>query len=381
MRTLSVIGARPQFIKIAPVCRAMERFNARGGVRVDDIIVHTGQHYDDAMSAVFFKELAIPPPAVNLEVGSGRHAEQTGRMLMGLEKVIQERGPDVVIVYGDTNSTLAGALAAAKLRVPVAHVEAGLRSFNRAMPEEINRIVADHISDVLYVPTATGMDNLRSEGRSERSVLVGDVMLDAVEFNRALCDDSPVLRKLGLEPNEYVLVTVHRAENTSEAALEEILDLLNHVATHYRAVVFPMHPRTRNLVLHGARRWQPSERLHVVEPIGYLENLFLIDHARLVLTDSGGLQKEAFFLGTPCITLREETEWPETVAAGGNRIAGTDRATVLTALDGWEQKISAGKVDFATRAREQFGGGKASDAIVEHLAAFCAARVAAPVNR
>jgi UDP-GlcNAc3NAcA epimerase len=290
-------------------------------------------------------------------------------MLMGLEKVIQERKPDVVIVYGDTNSTLAGALAAAKLCVPVAHIEAGLRSFNRAMPEEINRIVADHISDVLYVPTATGMDNLRNEGRAERSVLVGDVMLDAVEFNRTLCDDSPLLRKLGLARSEYVLVTVHRAENTSEEALTQVLGLLNHVATHYRPVIFPMHPRTKNLL--QARHWQPSERLHVVEPIGYLENLFLLGNARLVLTDSGGLQKEALFLGTPCITLREETEWPETVAAGGNRIVGTDRAGAVAALEDWEARISAGKVDFTTRARERFGGGKASDAIVEHLASFC----------
>jgi UDP-N-acetylglucosamine 2-epimerase len=374
MRTVSIIGARPQFIKIAPGCRAIERFNARGGEQIDDLIVHTGQHYDEAMSAIFFDELRIPRPAVNLEVGSGSHAEQSAKMLMGLEKVIQQSEPNAVVVYGDTNSTLAGALAAAKLCVPVAHIEAGLRSFNRRMPEEINRIVADHVSDVLYGPTQTAMENLRNEGRGAHSVLSGDVMLDAVEFNRTLLDDSQTLRNLGLKSNEYVLVTVHRAENTSQEVLGDLLALLNEIAEDYRPVIFPMHPRTKNILLQGGQRWHTSERLHVVDPIGYLENLFLIEHARLVLTDSGGLQKEAFFLGTPCITLREETDWPETVSGGGNSIVGTERSAVLGALTAWESKIAAGRIDFAAAAREQFGNGRASDVIVEHLAAFCAAR-------
>jgi UDP-GlcNAc3NAcA epimerase len=374
MRTLSIIGARPQFIKIAPVCRAIERHNAAGGEKIEDVIVHTGQHYDDAMSAIFFKELRIPLPAVNLEVGSGSHAEQSARMLMGLEKVIKEREPTVVVIYGDTNSTLAGALAAAKLCVPVAHVEAGLRSFNRRMPEEINRIVADHVSDVLYAPTQTAMVNLRNEGRADRSVFSGDVMLDAVEFNRTLVSDSRLLRELELEPNNYVLVTVHRAENTSLEVLRELLVTLNEVAKDYRPVIFPMHPRTKNILRTGGASLATSSRLHVVEPIGYLENLYLIENARLVMTDSGGLQKEAFFLDTPCITLRTETEWPETVAGGGNRVVGTSRAAVLEAVDAWEARIASAKVDFAAETRSWFGDGKASDRIVEHLVAFCAGR-------
>jgi UDP-GlcNAc3NAcA epimerase len=374
IRTLSVIGARPQFIKIAPMCRAIERHNASGGTPIEDIIVHTGQHYDDAMSAIFFQELRIPPPAVNLEVGSGSHAEQTARMLIGLEKVIAERKPTVVVVYGDTNSTLAGALAASKLGVPVAHIEAGLRSFNRRMPEEINRIVADHLADVLYGPTATAMVNLRNEGRADRSVLSGDVMLDAVDFNRTLINESPTMGALGVEPNEYVLTTVHRAENTSPETLHDLLATFNEIAADYRPVIFPMHPRTKN-ILKGTE-FRAHERLHIVEPIGYLENLYLIERARLVMTDSGGLQKEAFFLDTPCITLRGETEWPETVDGGGNRIVGTNRADVLGALDVWESRIAGGQADFSAEARARFGGGKASDTIVRHLVEFCAERAA-----
>jgi UDP-GlcNAc3NAcA epimerase len=295
-------------------------------------------------------------------------------MLMGLEKVIKERDPTVVVIYGDTNSTLAGALAAAKLCVPVAHVEAGLRSFNRRMPEEINRIVADHVSDVLYAPTQTAMVNLRNEGRADRSVFSGDVMLDAVEFNRTLVADSRLLRGLELEPNNYVLVTVHRAENTSLEVLRELLVTLNEVAKDYRPVIFPMHPRTKNILRTGGASLATSSRLHIVEPIGYLENLYLIENARLVMTDSGGLQKEAFLLDTPCITLRTETEWPETVAGGGNRVVGTSRAAVLEAVDAWEARIASAKVDFAAEARSRFGDGKASDRIVEHLVAFCAER-------
>jgi UDP-GlcNAc3NAcA epimerase len=371
MRTLSIVGARPQFIKIAPVCRAIERFNRAGPVRIDDLIVHTGQHYDDSMSAVFFAELRIPPPAINLEIGSGSHAEQTGRMLMALEKVILETNPDAVVVYGDTNSTLAGALAAAKLRVPVAHVEAGLRSFNRAMPEEINRIASDHISDILFAPTRTAMVHLGKEGLEAKSVLSGDVMLDAVAFNRTLTKSSAVLGKLGIGERGYSLATIHRAENTSEGVLFGLVELLNELAEEYCPIVWPIHPRTRNVLQRAARRWHTSGRLHVIEPVGYLENLYLIEHSRLVLTDSGGVQKEALFLNAPCVTLRTETEWPETVECGANRVVGTERASVLDAVRDLEDRLKGGRPDFSAHVRDSFGDGRASESIVEHLAAFC----------
>jgi UDP-N-acetylglucosamine 2-epimerase len=374
VRTLSIIGARPQFIKIAPVCRAIERFNGRGGVQIEDVIVHTGQHYDEVMSAVFFGELKIPRPAVNLGIGSGGHGEQTGRMLIGVESVMKDSDPDVVIVYGDTNSTLAGVLAAAKLNVPVAHVEAGLRSFNRRMPEEINRVVADHVSDILYAPTDTAMANLRNEGRGSRSVLSGDVMYDAVQFNKGLLEASPTLRSLGLEREDYVLVTIHRAENTSVEVLSGLLGVMEEVASLNLPVIFPMHPRTKNILAQKLPDWRPSARLHVTEPVGYLENLFLIERARVILTDSGGMQKEAFFVGTPCITLRGETEWLETVESGGNIIAGTERANILAALDKTAAFGQRGRSELAAAAARRFGGGKASDVIVEHLASFCGER-------
>jgi UDP-GlcNAc3NAcA epimerase len=374
MRTVSIVGARPQFIKIAPVCRAIERYNATASDPIEDLIIHTGQHYDDSMSAVFFDELKIPRPAINLEIGSGPHGEQTGRMLMALEKVFRDTAPDVVIVYGDTNSTLAGALAASKLVIPVAHIEAGLRSFNRSMPEEINRIVSDHIADVLYAPTATAMRHLASEGLGAKSVPAGDVMLDAVTFNRTLATGSATFQSLGLQPRGYALATVHRAENTSEPTLFDVMALLNDIAERYWPIVLPMHPRTKHALQRSGRRWHTCERLHVIEPVGYLENLFLIERARLVLTDSGGLQKEAYFLNAPCITLRNETEWAETVQGGGNHVVGIERRAVLEAVVKWESSLGAGKPDFTAAANEQFGGGRASDEIVAHLAEFASSR-------
>jgi UDP-GlcNAc3NAcA epimerase len=374
MRSVTVVGARPQFIKIAPVCRAIERHNATAQVAIEDHIVHTGQHYDEGMSQIFFDELKIPRPAVNLEIGSGSHGEQTGRMLIALEKTFLELSPDVVIIYGDTNSTLAGALAAAKLRIPVAHVEAGLRSFNRAMPEEINRIVSDHVSDVLYAPTATASRNLIGEGLGAKTCQSGDVMYDAVRFNRELSSGSPALARLGLRIGEYALVTIHRAESTTAEVLAGLVRMLSALSESRWPIVLPMHPRTKAVLERGDPSWRPSRRLHIIEPVGYLENLYLIEHACMVLTDSGGLQKEAYFLGAPCITLRGETEWPETVAGGGNKIAGVVPERVLRAVDEWEAARAKRALDFAANAREQFGGGQASDAIVAHLAAWYAAR-------
>jgi len=369
MRTLTIVGARPQFIKIGPVCRAIERYNRSARDAIEDLILHTGQHYDDDMSKIFFDELAIPRPAINLEIGSGGHGEQTGRMLMGIEKVIVDTEPDVVVIYGDTNSTVAGALAAAKLQVPVAHVEAGLRSFNRAMPEEINRIVADHVSDVLYAPTETACEHLAKEGLGSKTIRTGDVMLDAVEFNRTLATCSAVLERLRYEPGEFILATIHRAESTTDSVLPALMDLLNTIAVTRWPIVLPMHPRTRAALARCASGWKPSPRLHIVDPVGYLENLYMIERARYVLTDSGGLQKEAYFLDTPCVTLRTETEWPETVDGGGNVVAGLSPESIAAAIDHWEARVADNARGFSEAVHRQFGGGRASDQIIEHLVA------------
>ncbi|MBS1715443.1 MAG: UDP-N-acetylglucosamine 2-epimerase (non-hydrolyzing) [Armatimonadetes bacterium] len=309
LRVLTVVGARPQFIKAAAVSRAFVRV---GGI--EEQIVHTGQHYDDAMSEQFFRELDIPSPAVNLDVGSASHGAQTGRMLEGIEAEIAARKPDRVLIYGDTNSTLAGALAAVKLHVPVAHVEAGLRSFNRAMPEEINRIVSDHVSDVLFAPTKTAVRNLAAEGiRGDKVLDVGDVMYDAALF--AGSGNGP---DIGFEPGTYVVATVHRAENTDDPA--KLTAILEGLAAAGRPVVLPMHPRTKN-ILQERGRWDWAQAtFRILEPLGYRDMAALVAHAGVVATDSGGLQKEAFFHRVPCVTLRTETEWTETVELGWNTV-------------------------------------------------------------
>ena len=314
-KILSIVGARPQFIKAAAVSRVLR---AARGMR--EVLVHTGQHYDPGMSGVFFRELEIPRPDRNLGIGSGGHGAQTGRMLEGLEGVIAKERPDWVLVYGDTNSTLAGALAAAKLKVPVAHVEAGLRSFNREMPEEINRVVADHVSDLLFAPTRTATANLRREGISRGKIVeTGDVMYDvALHYGEKAERASSILRKLVLEDRDYVLATVHRAENTDEPRrLRAIFDALRRLAGEV-AVVVPLHPRTRKVLARTG--WRPGKALRLIEPVGYLDMVMLEKHARLIATDSGGVQKEAFFYRVPCATLRTETEWVELVDAGWNRL-------------------------------------------------------------
>ncbi|MDQ3917963.1 MAG: UDP-N-acetylglucosamine 2-epimerase (non-hydrolyzing), partial [Acidobacteriota bacterium] len=288
-----------------------------------------GQHYDDRLSDVFFADLAIPQPAVHLGIGSGSHGVQTGAMLSALDGVLDAQRPDWVLVYGDTNSTLAGALAAAKLRVPVAHVEAGLRSFNRAMPEELNRVVADHLSSVLLCPSPAAVENLKAEGVTAGVHLVGDVMYDAVlRFAARAEERSTVLRDLGLGPNGYLLATVHRAENTDDTArLREILSAFSRIG---EPVVFPVHPRTRKII--GGLDLPLGPNVRAVGAVGYLDMLALERHARMILTDSGGVQKEAYWLGVPCVTLRDETEWVETVEAGWNTLAGADRARILEAV-------------------------------------------------
>lgn len=368
MRLISVVGARPQFVKIAPVCRAIAAHNARGDRPIEDLIVHTGQHYDPGMSDVFFDELQIPRATFHLGVGSGSHGVQTARMLEGIEALLLEHRPDAVVVYGDTNSTIAGALAAVKLHVPVVHVEAGLRSFNRGMPEEINRVATDHVSDLLLAPTPTAMRHLEAERLADRAVFTGDVMLDAVRHNLGLAAaGSRILAQLALESGTYGVVTLHRAENTTGTSLRAALDILNGVAASGLPLVFPVHPRTGNLIKAGIAGWRPHAGLKLVPALGYLDMLWLVHHARLVLTDSGGLQKEALFLGTPCVTLREETEWIETVEAGGNIVTGLDAARVADAM-GRHAATPAGPRAGSPDLTAWFGDGRAADRIVTEIA-------------
>ncbi|ACL24866.1 non-hydrolyzing UDP-N-acetylglucosamine 2-epimerase [Chloroflexus aggregans] len=319
LNIVTIVGARPQFIKAAAISRALR-------TRHREVLVHTGQHYDANMSAIFFDELGIPPPDVNLAVGSAGHGAQTGAMLAKIEEVLLAEHPDWVLVYGDTNSTLAGALAAAKLRIPVAHVEAGLRSFNRAMPEEINRVLTDHISDLLLCPSQTAIDNLAREGITRGVMLVGDVMADALRLAVERADDS-ALAAFGVHPGSYALATVHRAENTDDPLrLQGILTGLTRLDM---PVVFPVHPRTRRAI--AALGWMPPAHVHLIEPVGYLDMIALMRSSCVVLTDSGGIQKEAYWLGVPCITLRDETEWVETVEYGWNTLVGVDPERIVAA--------------------------------------------------
>jgi UDP-GlcNAc3NAcA epimerase len=310
---LTVVGARPQFIKAAAVSRAI-----RARDSMSEIMVHTGQHFDANMSDVFFDELEIAPPAHHLGIGGGGHGRMTGRMLEGIEGILEAGRPDWVLIYGDTNSTIAGALAAAKLHIPVAHVEAGLRSFNKRMPEEINRILTDHVSTLLFCPTQTAVDNLASEGITAGVHHVGDVMYDAtLDAREKARETSDIVARLQLEPGKYVLSTVHRAENTdSRDALVAVLDHLKAKAAEV-PVVLPLHPRTAGAVKkHGL----DFDGLTVIDPVGYLDMAALLDGCAEVLTDSGGVQKEAYFHRKPCTTLRDETEWVETIEAGWNRL-------------------------------------------------------------
>lgn len=322
MKIVSIVGARPQFIKAAALSRRMR-------YRHTEILVHTGQHYDDTMSRVFFEELEIPQPEVNLGVGSSSHGAQTGAMLTGIEGVLLREKPDWVIVYGDTNSTLAGGLAAAKLHIPVAHVEAGLRSFNRAMPEELNRILTDHLSALLFCPSKVAADHLREEGIVRGVHIVGDVMADALMFAAERGNQrSKIVERFELIVGGYWLVTVHRAENTDNLEkLQAILEALNDLS---EPVIFPLHPRTRKCL--GQLAYSPPEHVRLIDPVGYLDMVSLEKGARAILTDSGGIQKEAYWLGVPCITLRDETEWVETVDGGWNTLTGASTERILAAV-------------------------------------------------
>jgi UDP-GlcNAc3NAcA epimerase len=335
--------------------------------KIVDIIVHTGQHYDKGMSDVFFEELNIPKAHYNLGVGSASHGVQTAAMLEGIEKLILEESPSAVIVYGDTNSTLAGALAAVKLHVPVIHIESGLRSFNRRMPEEINRIVTDHVADLLLAPTPTAVENLKREGCADVTRKTGDIMFDTVLYNSRLAEQrSDALSRFALEGRQYALVTMHRAENTdSIQRLGAILNALNRVAANDLTLVFPMHPRTRGAIKNALPDWRADANLMLLDPLGYLDMMRLLANATLVLTDSGGLQKESFFLNRPCITMRDETEWVETVEAGGNEIVGADEEKIIAAVKKALSQSSEMQFDCSA-----FGDGNAAEETLQLMLEF-----------
>jgi UDP-N-acetylglucosamine 2-epimerase len=373
MKLVSIVGARPQFIKLGPLCRAIGEHNRSASAKVDHVIVHTGQHYDEAMSGTFFGELQIPRPQFHLDVGSGSHGQQTGRMLEKLDPLLRELAPTLVTVFGDTNSTLAGALAAAKLQQRLVHVEAGLRSFNRQMPEEINRVATDHVCDLLFAPTRTAMENLARENLAARAVFTGDIMYDAVLQHVELAkSQSKMTDMLRLTPYEYGVVTIHRAQNTEVRELGRLLEAINQVATEHLPLVFPVHPRTMHRLRRDLVGWKPVPEVRLHEPLGYLDMLCLVSQARLVLTDSGGLQKEAFFLDCPCVTLREETEWPETVTGGGNVLVGCDPVAVANAVAAWQDRLDEQQADFSACARRSFGDGDAAARMLSSMFAFAA---------
>lgn len=357
MRVISIIGARPQFVKAAAICWAVAGHRNSGAL--DHRIIHTGQHYDAAMSDVFFAEMGIPAPNYNLEVGSGSHGAQTGEMMKRLEPVLLEEKPDWLLLYGDTNSTLAGAVVAAKLHLRVAHIEAGLRSFNRRMPEEVNRIVADHLSDLLLCPTSTAIRNLEKEGLADRAIMTGDVMYDAALKLQAEAErrGGPLAERW--KKGDFALATIHRAENTDDPKrLTSIMNALECVAAEICPVVLPLHPRTRKTL--DSMGWTPRA-VEAIPPVSYLEMLLLEGRARLILTDSGGVQKEAYFAQAPCVTLRDETEWVETLENGCNRLAGADAGQILAAA-----RAASGAGPWTNA----YGRGDAGTAILDALSQY-----------
>lgn len=347
-RIVSVVGARPQFIKAAPVSRVLKK-------TMQEILIHTGQHYDENMSQIFFDELGLSRPDYDLEVGSGSHGYQTGLMLERIEEVLLKENPQLVLVYGDTNSTLAGALAAVKLHIPVAHIEAGLRSYNQSMPEEINRVLTDRCSDLLFCPTCTALQNLVKENIHDGVHNTGDVMYDAaLLFSDVARTKSDILSRYDLKPKHYCLCTVHRADNTDKKKnIESIIEALLQIDG---LVLFPVHPRT-HIVLkeYGlVRSIQKSDHIKLVDPVGFLDMIILEKNAKMILTDSGGMQKEAYFYQVACVTLREETEWIETVEEGWNVLVGTDPEKIIHAVRTFKPSVTQ---------KHPYGNGKASENI------------------
>lgn len=359
MKIVTVVGARPQFVKAAVVSRAIKAQNNRKkGCEINEVIVHTGQHYDKNMSEVFFEEMHIPKPNYYLNINGLSHGMMTGQMLSEIEKILMVEKPDWVLVYGDTNSTLAGSLAASKLHIPIAHVEAGLRSFNRRMPEEINRVITDHISTVLFCPTRTAVHNLKFEGifdcDQRRVCQPGDVMLDAAHYYKALS------RQPSAEiPENYILVTIHRAENTDDyARLENIFKAFEKIG-YECPIIMPIHPRTRKIVK-SIGIVVPEVNIQLIEPVSYFEMVYLLMNCNMVMTDSGGVQKEAYFFKKPCITLREETEWVELTKGGYNRLAGANTEKILDAYHYMKGK----EIDYSF---QYYGEGSVADKILVEL--------------
>jgi UDP-GlcNAc3NAcA epimerase len=364
---VSVVGARPQFVKLAPICRAIEKHNTRvDEIPIDHRIIHTGQHYDRDMAELLFEQMTLPVPDYNLAVGSSSHGSQLARMMQRMEPILKADRINWVLVYGDTNSTLAGALLAARLKIPLAHIEAGCRSFDLGQPEEQNRIVADHLSQLLLAPSTAANENLRREGiggkndpQKRVSLMVGDVMYDALLQHLTLAEKRTEhkLKELELKSKEYYLLTLHRAENTGNR--RRLATILRTVMSLDLPVLFPVHPRTKQVLsLAGISL---NHKIRAVPPVGFLEMIALEKNARKILTDSGGVQKEAFYLGVPCITLRDQTEWPETVACGANRVAGTDPDSIREAVRG-EDHSDWSKLTF-------YGDGNTAVRIVDQLLA------------
>jgi UDP-GlcNAc3NAcA epimerase len=351
LKILTIIGARPQFIKAAAVSRLLKQ-------HAQEIIVHTGQHYDENLSKVFFDELDIPTPNFNLDVGSGSHGAQTGEMLAKTEAVLLREEPDWVLVYGDTNSTLAGGLAAAKLNIKLAHVEAGLRSFNRRMPEEINRILTDHMADLLFCPSELACENLQNEGITQNVYTVGDVMAESLAFAaQKSAKISRITETLGVRPGEYYLATLHRAENTDHS--QRLANILGAFSRLEKPVILPMHPRTRQAIEEHNIRIDLSDRnIKSISPVGYLDMVQLEQSAKMILTDSGGIQKEAYWLKVPCVTLRDETEWVETVHTGWNVLAGGEEENIIEIVRDFRIPHAHPKL---------YGDGQAGQRIVDRL--------------
>jgi len=349
MKVVSIIGARPQFIKCVFISQMLKK-------KHEEVLVHTGQHYDYEMSALFFDQLGIPAPDYNLEIGSGTHGQQTGDMLIAIEKILLKEKPDCVLVYGDTNSTLAGALAAVKLHLPVAHVEAGLRNFDKSMPEEINRICADYTSDLLFVPTKTGINNLKHEGRTQGVYLTGDVMYDVLIHNLKIAAKSPILSTCHVKPKDYVLTTIHRPASTDDPkTLSTILETLSSLN---ETVLFPVHPRTQKFITKYHLKKTIQSNVHLMKPVGYLDFLWLQKNAKKILTDSGGIQKEAYILKVPCITLMDTTAWVETIDAGWNILVGLNKKKIVNAAHHFQPQ---------GKQKNVFGDGHASEKIIKIL--------------
>lgn len=363
IKLLTIVGARPQFIKAAMLSKAIKAYSQKHPNTIEEVIVHTGQHYDPEMSDVFFKQMDIPTPSYNLKVGGSSSITMIAQIMLKLESIFALEKPNYLVVYGDTNSTLSGALVASHLKVPIIHIEAGLRSFNRTMPEEINRVLVDHITSLFFCPTNQAVCNLEREGILDRVFLTGDVMYDAALHFGALVEHrETIFNKLELKPKEFVLATFHRAENTDDPnKLKSILSALDKISDGYNPVICPLHPRTRkNIELFGLQRKANQSSIIFIPPVDYLDMVALEKNAKTIITDSGGIQKEAYFHQTPCITLREETEWVETIQSGWNILVGADKRKIIEAF--LEER--------KTTSIAEYGNGHAAEEMVDIIATY-----------